>query len=298
MGIEAEWRREQPIPAARPIGYTPFPVLVSRIPPLPFGYSRWGDPNLRWYQFRGPSHLYLIVRPPFASSSEQAGQFLLPDSPPVIAREQDVSQATQLPNRSEVFTDYRRLLKRNTPYTTSLRQTAQVSTQATTLAKLVEQQTSILEEVREIRSFQQSTQQRDEAYFKKLLDRQYTLENALGVIYRRGQQQQETLTNILSAINDQRVELAKVASTVNSLRLWAKLMQQTGLPDDYSLRVAMRCLEQTQKHLGGVQHYMEINLPLVPGILNYKIEIVAEHKDELAHLYLYLLSLWKRVKRW
>jgi len=157
----------------------------------------------------------------------------------------------------------------------------------------------IHKQLRDVRNFQQRGQERNEAYFRTLLSKQSSLENAVGHIYRRGiQEQEETLLRVLVAVEQMRVEQGEIARTVEALRLWAKLMQKTGLPADASLRSAVAALEQTVESLGGINQFVELSFPLVPGICYYKVELGSEHRGTLKALYLHLWETWKEIKSW
>lgn len=157
----------------------------------------------------------------------------------------------------------------------------------------------INEQLRSVHEFQRRTQERNEAFFSALLERQSRLENAIGQIYLRGiQEEKEILLRILLAIQRMRVEQGEISRTVEALRLWAKLIQRTGLPVDASLHSAVAALEQTVASFGGINQYMEICLPLVPGVLHYKVQLGSEHKGRLDALFRYLSETWQEVKPW
>ena len=105
-------------------------------------------------------------------------------------------------------------------------------------------------------------------------------------IYQRGlEQEMHTLNRILLAVNRMEGRQSELANTLESLRRWAKAIQQSGLPIDPDLKASIESIAQDMQTSGGVSQYLEINLPLVPGIINYKAEIGSEHKAELVELW-------------
>ena len=90
-------------------------------------------------------------------------------------------------------------------------------------------------------------------------------------------------------------ELAEIREIVESLRSWAELMQKN-MPSDAGLSAAVDMLAQPENRIS-IYQYLEINLPLIPGIIHYKVEIGSEHKDELLKLYDSLIKMWRKIKR-
>jgi hypothetical protein len=96
----------------------------------------------------------------------------------------------------------------------------------------------------------------------------------------------QAATQILDAIAHNQVEQAKAAQTVAELRTWAQTVQQAGLPLNPELRTALDALTE---HTGGVYQYLEIALPIIPGILSYKVELGNQHQFDLK-------AIWERIK--
>jgi hypothetical protein len=71
-------------------------------------------------------------------------------------------------------------------------------------------------------------------------------------------------------------------------------VQQEGLPPNKDLRIAVEDLSRSIEDLGGTSQYLEANLPLIPGILNYKLELGSEHKVHLGELLKELIGELKR----
>jgi hypothetical protein len=112
-------------------------------------------------------------------------------------------------------------------------------------------------------------------------------------IYHTGiEQDEQSLRHVLSEIQRVGEEQAAVARTVDSLRRWAQVVQQSGLPPDKNLQASIESLAQNVEHSGGITQYLEVNLPLIPGILNYKIEVGSEHNIRIAEL----AKLWEELK--
>ena len=73
---------------------------------------------------------------------------------------------------------------------------------------------------------------------------------------------------------------------VGELRAWAQTVQQAGLPLNPELRAALDALAE---HTGGVYQYLELALPIIPGILSYKVELGSQHQVDLR-------AIWERIK--
>jgi len=96
----------------------------------------------------------------------------------------------------------------------------------------------------------------------------------------------QAATQILDAIAHNQVEQAKAAQMVAELRTWAQTVQQVGLPLNPELRTALDALTE---HTGGVYQYLEMALPIIPGILSYKVELGSQHQLDLK-------AIWQRIK--
>jgi len=96
----------------------------------------------------------------------------------------------------------------------------------------------------------------------------------------------QAAAQILDAIDQNQVEQAEAAQMVAELRTWAQTVQQAGLPLNPELRAALDALAE---HTGGVYQYLELALPIIPGILSYKVELGSQHQVDLK-------ALWERFK--
>jgi len=116
--------------------------------------------------------------------------------------------------------------------------------------------------------------------------------NFTNEIYRRGlENERELLYEILVEIRDNQIQ---IANTVESLRRWARVTQKDGLPPDRTLRESIDSLAQDVKDSGGTAQYLEANLPLIPGIFNYKVELGTKHQVELKALWEDIIKFVKR----
>jgi len=91
---------------------------------------------------------------------------------------------------------------------------------------------------------------------------------------------------ILDALAHDRVEQAEITQMVTELRSWAQIVQQAGLPLNPELREALDALSE---HKASAYQYLQLALPIIPGILSYNIELGGEHQLDLKFL-------WNRLK--
>jgi hypothetical protein len=106
--------------------------------------------------------------------------------------------------------------------------------------------------------------------------------------------EKETFNLILTEIKQIRDGQTRIVNIIQSLRHWARIVQQEGLPPNKDLRIAVEDLSRSIEDLGGTSQYLEANLPLIPGILNYKLELGSEHKVHLGELLKELIGELKR----
>jgi hypothetical protein len=91
---------------------------------------------------------------------------------------------------------------------------------------------------------------------------------------------------ILDALADNQVEQAEAAQMVAELRTWAQTVHQEGLPLSPELRDALEALSE---HTAGAYQYLQLALPIIPGILSYNVELGSQHQANLK-------AIWERVK--
>jgi hypothetical protein len=96
----------------------------------------------------------------------------------------------------------------------------------------------------------------------------------------------QTAAQILDAIAQDRVEQVEAAQMVSELRAWAQAVQQTGLPLNPELRAALDALSE---HTGGAYQYLQLAIPIIPGILSYNVELGSQHQANLK-------AIWGRIK--
>lgn len=129
--------------------------------------------------------------------------------------------------------------------------------------------------------------------FEEKLDRyQNDMMQVLTKIYSQVSDNDRTiLKQILEAVEQNRIEQGEISATVESLRRWAKHIQVAGLPADAALQTALSSLAQPVEEKGGMYQYLEANLPLIPGILTYKVEWGSSHQIDLQ-------ALWEEISKY
>lgn len=96
----------------------------------------------------------------------------------------------------------------------------------------------------------------------------------------------QAATQILDAIAQNRVQQAEAAEVVAELRAWMQSVQQSGLPLNPELREALGALSE---HTGSAYQYLQLALPIIPGILTYNVELGSQHQLDLK-------AIWERIK--
>lgn len=96
----------------------------------------------------------------------------------------------------------------------------------------------------------------------------------------------QAAAQILDAIKAHEVSDAEVAQIVSELRAWTKAVEQTGLPLQPELQDALKALTE---HSGSAYQYLQLALPIIPGILTYNVELGSQHQADLK-------ALWERIK--
>lgn len=93
-------------------------------------------------------------------------------------------------------------------------------------------------------------------------------------------------SQILDAIAHNRVAQSDATQMVVELQAWVRTVQQTGLPLNADVREALDALAA---HQGSAYQYLQLALPIIPGILSYNVELGSEHQVNLK-------TLWERIK--
>ena len=91
---------------------------------------------------------------------------------------------------------------------------------------------------------------------------------------------------LLDALSQNQMAQAEVTQIVTELRDWMRAVQQSGLPLNAEVREALDALTE---HKGSDYQYLQLAIPLIPGILSYNVEVGSEHKVDLK-------SIWERIK--
>jgi hypothetical protein len=96
----------------------------------------------------------------------------------------------------------------------------------------------------------------------------------------------EATRRILYAIAYNQIQQGEVVQITNQLLHWAQTVQQSGLPLNPELRDKLDVL---LTNTGNGSQYLELTLPIIPNILNYKMELGSQHEASLG-------AIWQRVK--
>lgn len=91
---------------------------------------------------------------------------------------------------------------------------------------------------------------------------------------------------LLGVLDNARVERAELAKAVAELRAWAVGVQQAELPLDQSMKPM---IDQLAEHTGSAYQYLQLAIPILPGILSYNVELGSQHQAQLQ-------AIWGRVK--
>lgn len=136
-----------------------------------------------------------------------------------------------------------------------------------------------------------------EQYFKESFENTMG-DELIGNIVSQGMEREgEYLPRILAEMNLVLADEA-VNETVDKLQNWAnKAKAQVGLPQDNSLIEAVSRLALSTNSLESERNYLEDNLSLIPGILNYEVEFVSEYRDQIRDLYIDLFKIWREIRQ-
>jgi hypothetical protein len=91
---------------------------------------------------------------------------------------------------------------------------------------------------------------------------------------------------ILNALAQDRIAQDEAAQAVAELRAWTQSVQESGLPLSPELREALDALTE---HTGSAYQYLQLALPIIPGILSYNVELGSQHQLDLK-------AIWDRIK--
>ncbi len=96
----------------------------------------------------------------------------------------------------------------------------------------------------------------------------------------------QSVAQILDAIAHNQIEQAEATQMVAELRSWAQSVQQTGTALNPDVRTAVDTLSQ---HTGSAYEYLQLAIPIIPGILSYNVELGTRNQIDLK-------ALWGRIK--
>jgi len=118
---------------------------------------------------------------------------------------------------------------------------------------------------------------------REIIERLRRIEDKLG----RGRtEDRQAAAQILDALDHNRVEQGEATQMVAELCTWAQTVQQAGLPLNPELRTALDALSQ---HTGSAYQYLQLAVPIVPGILSYNVELGSQHQVDLK-------AIWERIR--
>lgn len=92
---------------------------------------------------------------------------------------------------------------------------------------------------------------------------------------------------LLTAMQQNRLDQAEAARMMRELQSWAETVQQQGLPADPGLLAAIEALTD---HSGSTYQYLQLAVPIIPGILSYNIELGSQHQADLQRI-------WERIRK-
>jgi hypothetical protein len=96
----------------------------------------------------------------------------------------------------------------------------------------------------------------------------------------------EATRRILYAVAYNQIQQGEVIQIASQLLHWAQTVQQSGLPLNSELRDKLDIL---LTNTGNASQYLELTLPIIPNILNYKMELGSQHEGSLG-------AIWQRIK--
>jgi len=118
---------------------------------------------------------------------------------------------------------------------------------------------------------------------QEVIERLYRIE---GKLDQGRAEDRQTVAQIRDALAHNQVEQVEATQMVAELRAWAQMVQQAGLPLNPELRTALDALSQ---HTGSAYQYLQLAVPIVPGILSYNVELGSQHQVDLK-------AIWERIK--
>lgn len=95
---------------------------------------------------------------------------------------------------------------------------------------------------------------------------------------------------VLAAVVQNRVEQADVTRMVTELTEWARNVQSEGLPLEPALATIVESLAD-HDHSASAYQYLQVAVPLIPGILTYNVELGSQHQSRLN-------GIWNNIINW
>lgn len=94
----------------------------------------------------------------------------------------------------------------------------------------------------------------------------------------------ERAERMLAAMQESRMQQTQLAQSVEEIREWA-----SGVQDSVVDPILKGKLQQLSGHSGSAYQYLQLALPIIPGILSYNIELGTQHETDLR-------AIWQRVR--
>lgn len=96
----------------------------------------------------------------------------------------------------------------------------------------------------------------------------------------------EATRRILYAVAYNQIQQGEVIQIASQLLHWAQTVQQSRLPISSELSDKLDVL---LTNTSNASQYLELTLPIIPNILNYKMELGSQHEASLG-------AIWQRIK--
>jgi hypothetical protein len=92
----------------------------------------------------------------------------------------------------------------------------------------------------------------------------------------------EFANQVLEALHNSQVEQKNAVQMVDEIKAWIKDLQENGIPLDPKLQSS---LDELSQHYGSTYQYLQLAIPVIPGIASYNVEIGSQHLINLKNLW-------------
>ena len=107
-----------------------------------------------------------------------------------------------------------------------------------------------------------------------------------------GELERKSLTQIMEAVHQGRVEQGEIARTLDAIRRAIRFIQTTNMEMGQPMRELADKAEHAVQSDLSLQQKLELTLPILPGFLNYKIELGAQSNLDLETLRAEIYERW------